>query len=330
MTVTKNIVKLGVLFSMTLMALNGYAAKVMPFQSPIAEETFQTILVNRALAALGHDIQPINEVDYAIGYKTIAQQTDDDTIRFMAVNWAPLHENMYQRAGGDAVFYRKGYFVEGCAQGYLIDKKTAKQYGIRYLNDLKDPKIAKLFDNDGDGKANLAGCNPGWGCEKVIEHQLDAFGLRKTIEHDQGQYSAIISQTIGQFERGEPVLYYTWTPYWVSGIMKPGRDVVWLEVTHSAHPVTQNTALSNGKNYGFNVNSMRIVANASVAEQHPEVAKLFEVMSLSVNDVSAQNSLVREGQNSLKAINRHVDMWINAHQDQFDQWIEQAQAVTAH
>lgn len=328
MSIIKHSFKIVTLISLTFSSLNGFAAKVMPFQSPIAEETFQTVLVNRALAELGHEVQPINEVDYAIGYKTIAQQTDDDTIRFMAVNWAPLHENMYQKAGGDAVFFRKGHYVKGCAQGYLIDKKTAKQYGIRYLNDLKDPKIAKLFDSDGDGKANLAGCNPGWGCEKVIEHQLDAFGLRQTIEHDQGQYSAIISQTIGQFERGEPVLYYTWTPYWVSGIMRPGRDVVWLEVTHSAHPVTKNTALSNGKNYGFNVNSMRIVANASVAKQHPEVAKLFEVMSLSVNDVSAQNSLVREGQNSIKAINRHVDMWIQAHQKTFNGWIQQARAAT--
>ncbi|OLT68771.1 hypothetical protein BI334_30540 [Moorena producens 3L] len=30
---------------------------------------------------------------------------------------------------------------------------------------LKNPKIAKLFDSDGDGKANLTGCNPGWGME---------------------------------------------------------------------------------------------------------------------------------------------------------------------
>lgn len=312
---------------MSLVSSNALAAKVKPFQSPIAEESFQTILVNRALAALGHDVESINEVDYAVAYQSISQANQDDTIRFMAVNWAPLHENMFKKAGGDQVFYRKGQYVEGCAQGYLIDKKTAEKYNIRYINDLKKPEIAKLFDNDGDGKANLAGCTPGWGCEAVIEHQLDAFQLRDTIEHDQGQYAAIISQTIGQFERDEPVLYYTWTPYWVSGILKPGRDVVWLEVTHSAHPVTKDTSLSNGKNYGFNVNSMRIVANASVEKQHPDVAKLFEVMSVSVNDVSAQNSLVRDGQNSLEDINRHVDLWIKAHQSQFDGWVQKAQAA---
>jgi len=323
----KHIITIG--FSGLTMLLSGTAtaAKVIPYQSAITEETFQTVLVNRALKALGHNIEKIKEVDYAVAYKSIAQESNSDNINFMAVNWAPLHENMYKKAGGDDKFYRKGHYVTGCAQGYLIDKKTADKYKIKYINDLKDPKIAKLFDNDGDGKANLAGCNPGWGCEKVIEHQLDAFKLRDTIEHDQGKYSAIISQTISQFKRGKPVLYYTWTPYWVSGVMAPGKDVTWLEVTHSAHPVTDSTKLANGKNFGFNVNSMRIIANKSIASKYPKVAKLFEVMSLSVNDVSAQNSLVRDGQNTIKDINRHVDSWIKAHQSTFDGWIAKAKSA---
>lgn len=310
-----------------LFSSSSMAAKVISYQSPIAEETFQTEIVNRALEKLGHKTTPINEVDYAVAYKSIAQEADSDDINFIAVNWSPLHENMYNKAGGDKVFYRKGHYVEGCAQGYLIDKKTADKYKIKYINDLKDPKIARLFDHDGDGKADLAGCNPGWGCEKVIEHQLDAFGLRDTVKHNQGQYSAIISETITNFNQGKPVLYYTWTPYWVSGIMKPGKDSTWLQVTHSAHPVTKDTALSNGANYGFNVNSMRIVANKAVAEKYPEVAKLFSIMKLSVNDVSAQNQLIKDGQNRPEDITRHVDAWIKAHQKTFDGWISQAKAV---
>ena len=62
-------------------------------------------------------------------------------------------------------FIVKGYLVNGAAQGYLIDKKTADQYKITNIAQLKDPKIAKLFDTNGDGKADLTGCNPGWGCE---------------------------------------------------------------------------------------------------------------------------------------------------------------------
>jgi glycine betaine/proline transport system substrate-binding protein len=66
-------------------------------------------------------------------------------------------------------------------------KKTAEQYNISSLDQLLDPEIAKLFDSDGDGKANLTGCNAGWGCESVVEHHLEAYELQDTVEHDQGE-----------------------------------------------------------------------------------------------------------------------------------------------
>lgn len=312
--------------SVTAMADNhlpGEGVKVVPVQSAIAEETFQTIVVNKALEALGYEVGDIQEVDYSAGYTSIAN--GDAT--YMATNWFPLHNNMYENAGGDDVFYRKGEYITGAAQGYLIDKKTSEKYGITNINDLKDPKIAKLFDTDGDGKANLTGCQAGWGCEGVIEHQLDAFELRDIINHNQGQYAAIISDTIARFNDGESIFYYTWTPYWVSGKLVPGRDVVWLEVPFSANPNGTDTALSNGKNYGFEINSENIVANKTFAMENPAAAKLFEIMKLSINDVSAENMLIANGQDSQKQIEAHADNWIKANRELFDGWIAQAMAV---
>jgi glycine betaine/proline transport system substrate-binding protein len=303
--------------------LPGEGVKVVPVQSAIAEETFQTIVVNKALEALGYDVGDIQEVDYSAGYVSIAN--GDAT--YMATNWYPLHNNMYENAGGDDVFYRKGEYITGAAQGYLIDKKTSEKYGITNINDLKDPKIAKLFDTDGDGKANLTGCQAGWGCEGVIEHQLDAFDLRDKINHNQGQYAAIISDTIARFNNGESIFYYTWTPYWVSGKLVPGRDVVWLEVPFSANPNGTDTALSNGKNYGFEINSENIVANKTFTMENPAAAKLFEIMKLSINDVSAENMLIANGQDSQKQIEAHADNWIKANQKLFDGWVAQAMAA---
>lgn len=110
------------------------------------------------------------------------------------------------------MFFREGTYVAGAAQGYLIDKKTATQYGITNLGQLKDPEVAALFDGDGDGKADLIGCNPGWGCEGAINHHLDAFGLTPTVAHKQGNYAALIADTLARYQAGKPVLYYTWTP----------------------------------------------------------------------------------------------------------------------
>ncbi len=306
--------------------LPGKGIKVQPLQSSIAEETFQTLLVSRALARLGYDVQPIKEVEYPTAHVAIAN--GDAT--FMADHWDPLHADFYKNAGGDAKLYRQGAYSPGAAQGYLIDKKTADAHKITSIDQLKDPAIAKLFDHNGDGKADLTGCNPGWGCEAVIEHQLNAYKLRDTVTHVQGSYSALIADTITRHKQGQPILYYTWTPYWVSGVLRPGQEVVWLQVPFSSLPGEQSkldTQLPNGQNYGFVLNTQRIVANKRFAEQNPAAARLFEVMSLPVADINAQNLRMRDGENKPQDVERHTDAWIKAHQKTFDGWIAQALAA---
>lgn len=303
--------------------LPGAGIKVQPLKSSIAEETFQTVLVDKALEKLGYDVQPIKEIEYAAGHVAIGN--GDGT--FMADHWDPLHTDFFEKAGGDKKIFREGVYSSGALQGYLIDKKTADEYHIKSIDQLKDPKLAKLFDADGDGKADLAGCNPGWGCEAVIEHQLDAYGLRDTVTHNQGTYSAIIADTIARYKQGEPILYYTWTPYWVSGVLVPGKDTVWLQVPFSSLPGDRkdvDTTLPNGSNYGFEANDQRIIANKKFTDANPAAAKLFSIMQLSSNDISAENLKMRDGEKSEKDIERHADAWIKGHQETFDGWIKQA------
>ncbi|MFT8210003.1 MAG: glycine betaine/L-proline ABC transporter substrate-binding protein ProX [Symbiopectobacterium sp.] len=301
----------------------GKGVSVQPVQNTISEETFQTLLVSRALGKLGYDVQPIREVDYNVAYMSIA--SGDAT--FTVVNWDPLQADMYKAAGGDAKFYRDGVYVGGAAQGYLIDKKTAEQYQITNVEQFKDPEIAKLFDTNGDGKADLIGCAPGWGCEASINHHLQAYGLSNTVEHNQGNYAAMIADVITRYKEGKPIFYYTWTPYWVSDVLVPGRDVVWLQVPFSSQPGEMkgsSTKLPNGNDYGFPVNNIRIAANKAWAEKNPAAAKLFAIMKLPLADINAQNIRMRSGESSQKDIERHVDGWIKAHQAQFDGWIKTA------
>jgi len=303
--------------------LPGKGVEVQPLKSSIAEETFQTLVVMKALEALGYEVKPIKEIEYAAGHIAIAN--GDAT--FLADHCDPLHVDFYNKAGGDEKLYREGVYSGGALQGYLIDKKTADKYGIKNVAQLKDPKIAKLFDSNGDGKADLAGCNPGWGCEKVIEHHLDAYGLRDTVVHNQGSYGAIIADTIARYKQGDSIFYYTWTPYWVSGVLVPGKDVVWLQVPFSSLPGARenvDTSLPDGSNYGFQANTQRIIANRAWAEANPAAAKLFSIMQLSNNDISAQNLRMRDGEKSAADVERHADAWIKGHQATFDGWIAEA------
>lgn len=307
-------------------SLPGQGVSVQPIKSSIAEETFQTELVMQALQDLGFEVKPIKEIEYAAGHVALAN--GDAT--FMADHWDPLHVDFYKKAGGDAKLYRQGVYSAGALQGYLIDKATADKHKITRISQLADPRLAKLFDTDGDGKADLAGCNPGWGCEKVIEHHLDAYKLRASITHKQGSYAAIIADTITRAKAGEPVLYYTWTPYWVSGVLVPGKDVVWLQVPFSSLPGERegvSTKLANGADYGFQANNQRIVASKAFTDANPAAARLFAVMQLSANDISAQNLRMRDGEKEAADITRHVQGWIAAHRKTYDGWLAAARAA---
>jgi glycine betaine/proline transport system substrate-binding protein len=331
MTQTTTILALSSLFLTTpLIAhaasaeLPGQGISVQPIESNVAEENFQTLLVSKMLEKLGYDVQPAKDVDYNVGYTTVAH--GDGT--FLTFNWEPLHDEKYEKAGGNKVFYRKGNYVTGAAQGYLIDKKTADTYHITNIAQLNDPKLAKLFDTNGDGKADLTGCNPGWGCESAINYQLKAYHLENTVQHNQGNYSALIADTLTHFKQGKPIFYYTWTPYWVSSELVPGKDVVWLQVPFSATPgKAGDTQLPNGKNYGFRANTMHIVANRSFAEKNPAAATLFSVVKLSVADINAQNLLMKKGENKPTDIDHHADAWLNGHTKQVNAWLTAARAA---
>ncbi len=301
----------------------GKGVTIRPAEGTNIEEKFQHRIVYRALEELGYRVAEPQEVEYQTMHLAVGAGDGD----FSAVHWNPLHQAFYDESGGGKSLLRVGSLIEGALQGYLVDK-ASYQAGVTNLGDLKKPDVAKRFDTDGDGKADLAGCVPGWGCERVIEHQLTEYGLRDTVNHNQGAYAAIIADTLARHHQGQPIVYYTWTPYWVSGVLVPGDNVEWLEVPYSSLPDnrTDNT-LFNGKNLGFAVNSLQVIANADFLAKNPAAAKLFELMKIDINDVSAQNNKMRDGEDSDNDINRHVNAWITANQAQFDAWVETARGV---
>jgi len=142
----------------------------------------------------------------------------------------------------------------------------------------------------------------------------------------------MMASTIARFNKGEPVLYYSWVPYWVGAVMKPGKDVVWMEVPFSSLPGEGgneiNTKLPDGSNYGFRVNTQCIVANKTFTDDNPAAKALFQAMNLSGEHISAQNLAMRNGQNTDEDIARHTDQWIKANQGIYNRWLKTARAAT--
>lgn len=297
----------------------GEGVTVRPVASPIAEELFQARVIYKGLEQLGYTIEP-QQVEIQTAHLAVGTGDAD----FYTAHWDLLHAAFFTESGGEEVLQKVGPFIEGMVQGYLVDK-ASYDAGVKNLGDFKDPAIAAKFDGDGDGKADLAGCVPGWGCERIIEHHMDEYGLRDTVTHNQGEYNALMADTIARKETGNPILYFTWTPYWVSGALVPGEDVEWLDVPYTSLPdgVVAETTF-NGKNLGFAVDNMYILATDKFLADNPAAAKFLESVKIDINDISAQNKLMSDGAASSEDIDKHVADWIAAHQADFDGWVAAA------
>jgi len=114
--------------------LPGRGTKIQMIKTNEAGELFQTRLVMKALEQLGYDVLPHQEMSHPLMYVSLANGDAD----IFATHWEPLHSDYYKNGGGDAKYFKRGQYSTA-AQGYLIDKKTAEQYGITNIAQLKDP-----------------------------------------------------------------------------------------------------------------------------------------------------------------------------------------------
>lgn len=293
---------------------------------------FQEALVRRALAELGFNIKEPASMSNPIFYQAVSFGDVD----YWAHGWMPNHKNQLPKnfnKGAEIV----GYLIKaGGLQGYLVSKQEVEELNIKSLDDFKRPEVKKRFDQNGDGKADLVACPPGWGCEKVITHHFEAYDLDEHINPIKAQYAASIADALARYRDGGSVFFYTWAPNWTVNKFEPGKDVMWVNVPEIKPLGTQaeakermtvsgiEGAVSDPVKLGFVVSDIRIVASKRFLNTNPAARKLFEVMTIPVADVNAQNNKMFEGENSWKDIERHVDEWIEDNQEKWNGWLEEA------
>lgn len=291
------------------------------------EESFQTAVVNIGLEKLGYQIDAVKELEYPGIFLSLANGDLD----YSVVYYNPNSETMFNQAGGDEILQKLGDFVPIGSRGYQIDKKTAEEYGITNLEQFKDPQIAKLFDMDGDGKADLIGCNPGWGCESLINHHIETYGLQATVEQKQGNYTALLSDVIARHQEGQSIMFYAYNPHWISSVLRPDQEVIWLEVPFTSIPsdpdITEEDTTFNGKNTGLPGGSQEIVANKEFAKVNPVAKRWLELVQMSIEDINQISLRIKEGEDSPEDIRRLAEEWIAENQEEFDRWIAEAKAA---
>jgi glycine betaine/proline transport system substrate-binding protein len=227
----------------------------------------------------------------------------------------------------------------GGLQGYLVSRDAVEKYNIKSLEDFKRPEVKKAFDDDGDGKAEFVACPPGWGCEKAISHHMDVYDLHDHLKPIKASYSASVAEAVAKQNAGKPVMLYTWAPNWTLAEFTPGENVMWINVPEIKPNKAQEGqedrmvvsglkgAVSDPVKLGFIAADIQIVANKKFAEENPAAKRFFELFTIPLADVSAQNDRMNRGEDSAEDIQRHAREWIKENQAQWDEWMAEARAA---
>lgn len=291
---------------------------------------FPAEIYRQLFQELGYDVPSPTTLDNPPFYQAVAQGDMDLWVN----GWFPLHNTYKPTFEGSAEIV--GAVAKGGAlEGYLVDKAAVEEFDIKTLEDFKRPEVKEAFDRNGDGKADLVACPPGWGCEVNIEHHMDAYDLRDDVNPIKAGYAASMADAVAAYQSGEHILFYTWTPNWTVNELVPGEDVMWIEVPEVDLPDMSlaDAATLEGVEgcvddpctLGFPANDIVPVVNSAFLDDNPAVGALLHAVSIPLADIFAQNAAMNEGDDDIEA---QAAKWIEDHRSDVDSWLETARAAS--
>ena len=326
----------------TMLAATALTAPVLAQEQPgegtsiiMAQPTwdtgwFHTEIYRQLFQELGYEVAPAITLDNPPFYQAVAQ----GDVTLWVDGWFPMH-NTYKPAFEGSAEIVGAVARGGALEGYLVDKAAVEEFDIKTLEDFKRPEVKQAFDRNGDGKADLVACPPGWGCEVNIEHHMDAYELRDHVNPIKAGYAASMADAVAAYESGEHILFYTWTPNWTVNELVPGEDVMWIEVPEvdlpdmsladAATMAGVEGCVADPCTLGFPANDIVPVVNSEFLAANPAVGALLENVEIPLTDIFAQNAAMNDGDDDIEA---QASQWIEDNRAAVDSWLDAARAAS--
>ncbi|MDB6454256.1 glycine betaine/L-proline ABC transporter substrate-binding protein ProX [Falsirhodobacter sp. 20TX0035] len=286
---------------------------------------FHTEIYKQLLKELGYTVNGPQTLDNPPFYQAVAYGDVDMWLD----GWFPLHDT-YRPIFEESAEVVGAVAPGGAMEGYLVDKAAADELGITSLDDFKRPEVREAFDRNGDGKADMVACPPGWGCEVGISEHIEGYELGDDINLIKAGYAAAMADAVAAYQGGEHILFYTWTPNWTLNELVPGEDVVWIQVPDRevdlnlapAEPIADiDGCVANPCRLGYPASDISAVVNTNFLEDNPAIRELLEAAEIPVKDIYTQNAAMNAGDDDIEA---QAADWIEKNRDTVDGWIKAA------
>ena len=337
-------------------ALPGEGVDVTAGRAHWSSGYFQAELYKQLLEELGYNVSDPAQLELgpSIGYLAMAQGEMDYWpnswypvhLAWLAA-WLPDGSLV-----GDHVTIVGEELIEGGLQGFVVTKSFADEYGVYTMDELnRNADALAAFDATdtipGNGVADIFGCPEAWTCNNIIENMI-AFSGWDNIAQIRAGYDAMFAQALDNVYEGVPMILYTWTPTAYITQLRPGDNVYWMgvnEILDDSNPANQErgnlhsqrsadgtggyASISSdqcpsaadqpsGKcKIGWVAADILVTANDDFLSANAAAEALFEVVKLSMIDVSLANVAIGRG----KSPTELATQWIADNRDLVDEWI---------
>ena len=253
----------------------------------------------------------------------IYEGMDKGTIHLHPETWSPNHDGWINQ------YVNQKRSVKGSAgeksivrQRICVTEGSARRTKIEHLTELTDPKMAKQFDSDGDGKGEIWIGAVGWGSTLVEKIRAKSYGYDVTMKLKTMEEPLAMAEINTAIAKKQNIVFFCSVPHHIFILHKlrtlkepPHDPVQWRIITPTKDPDWLEKSRADVAWKNAQVGSHYAV---SLEKSHPPVAKLFSHMGFNSKD-----AIDMSYQLMLKKISpeQYAKMWIDKNSARVDSWL---------
>ncbi len=181
--------------------------------------------------------------------------------------------------------------------------------GLETVKDLKD--YWQLFEDEEDSsKGRIYGSIPGWAVDEIMRTKVKTYGLDEYYNYfSPGSDAALSAAIVSAYERGEPIVAYSWEPNWLAGML----DMTLLEEAPYSEELW-----NDGFACEFKSMDVTIAVNASFPEEFPKLAEFLSKYKTSSQLTNEALAYMRENDTDERAA---AEWFLKNREDVWTQWV---------
>ncbi|SDZ54739.1 ABC transporter substrate-binding protein [Pseudomonas sp. NFIX28] len=283
-------------------ALLGFGILLAPAGASAAQAPIHFADLNWESGSLITDIlRIIVEKGYGLPTDTLPGTTitletalANNDIQVIGEEWAG-RSPVWVKAEAEGKVMALGDTVKGATEGWWVPEYVVKgdpakgikpmAPGLRSVADLKRYKDV-FKDPESPGKGRFLNSPIGWTSEVVNKQKLKAYGLTDSyVNFRSGSGAALDAEITSSIRRGQPILFYYWSPTPLLGRFKliqleepPFDAEAWKTLTDPDHPNPRPTRSLASK--------LSIGVSAPFQKQYPQITEFFSKVDLPIESLN--------------------------------------------